>query len=383
MAPMTESGLEAAVTRAVGRRVDRLTDIRREPLDYDLFHAGRTLTRITGRAETAGGSTEWRIIEKVTEGPDKVSAYLYDNGLREFRAYESGILADLAPRVFAPHVYGQETASDGRLTLWLEDVAVDARPLSSGADIVAAARDLGRMAGRWTGSVPDHDWLFRGWLDRHGQPEAVGAAVGRLEPLRGSKEIEDRVGWRIDQAIDLIEQQAWYRDVLEGLAQTLCHHDAVGANVYRRQRDGRDETVLIDWESVGPGPIGADLASLLFASARRGDVPADLIPGVLDDALTSYADGLEEAGASVDRATLPLGLDAAIALRWTLARDVVQSIVDGTPAIRGSARTESPDEALAQLITLSRLLFDRVAEARLAAGTARTPGAARRLEQGG
>ncbi|HEV7849139.1 MAG TPA: hypothetical protein VGO88_07430 [Mycetocola sp.] len=44
---------------------------------------------------------------------------------------------------------------------------------------------------------------------------------------------------------------------------------AVPSRRSRRERvlDGRG-TVLIDWESVGPGPV-SDLASLLFSSIRR------------------------------------------------------------------------------------------------------------------
>ena len=162
----------------------------------------------------------------------------------------------------------------------------------------------------------------------------------------------------------MIEQQGAFRSAVERVPQTLCHHDAVAANVVRRERHGQSETVLIDWEMVGPGGIGADLASLLFSSARRGDFSAAVLPDVLPSALEAYLDGTHEAGAPVDGVTLRLAFHAAVALRWSLARDVVLALDEGTLVRRGSAPDESPDEAMAELIALTRVLLGSAAEAR-------------------
>lgn len=358
-----EVGLSEAVSRALGKPIDGLVDVRRDPLAYDAFLANRSVSRLRGTAATPDGSMQWALIEKVTEGPGVASAYLYDNGLREFQAYRSGLLGDLAPGLVAPTAHGMEESADGRLTLWLDDLHTDGRRMA-GDDVVGTARHLGRFAGRWHDRLPDHPWLFTGWIERHGQPESVAPTLERLRALRSRAAIEARIGWRIEAAVELIEQQAAIGSVLRRLPQTLCHHDAVGANVFRRRRDGEDETVLIDWEMVGPGPIGADLASLIFSSARRGDLPADEAIDLIPAALDAYAHGMADAGTDPDPVTLRGAVQAAIGLRWALARDIVVALEDGTPVRRGSAPEEPAEDAMNQLIMLSRLLLDSASAVR-------------------
>lgn len=358
---MNDEGLCAAVSRAVGAPAIHVEEVRREALAYDAFLAGRSVVRVRGTAVTPNGAVPWSMTEKATEGKGAVSAYLYDNALREFHAYDSGLLDDLAPAVAAPTAYGLQKGADGRLTLWLEDVG-QPRQLSP-SDILLVAHDLGRLAGRWVDRVPLHPWLFTGWIERHSQRAAAVGDIARLHAVRRRSAVEARLGWAIREAIELIERQSTFRRLLERMPQTLCHHDAVGANVVRRRRDGKDETVLFDWETVGPGAIGADLASLLFSSARRGDCSATALPQVLSPALDAYEDGMNEMGAPVDADVLRLAFHAAVALRWSLARDVVIALDDGAAVRRGSAPEESPEESLTELIALTRVLRDSAGEA--------------------
>jgi len=48
---------------------------------------------------------------------------------------------------------------------------------------------------------------------------------------------------------------------LARVPETLCHHDAALANLFAvRGTDGMLETVAVDWEKIGPGPVGAEIA---------------------------------------------------------------------------------------------------------------------------
>ncbi|MDQ2689771.1 MAG: aminoglycoside phosphotransferase family protein [Chloroflexota bacterium] len=353
--------LDTAVGAIVGTPVTRILELHREPLDYDAFLAGRSVVRVGGVAATADGRIPFSFIEKVTEGPATASAYLYDNGVREFSAYRSGLLDDLAPTILAPRLLGSERAADGRLTLWLEEVHRSAPPAEV---LTVAARHLGALAGRWLGGVPDHPWLFRGWIDRHRQPEAMRDGLAILTAARGDADVDRSLRGRLEEAIDLVRAQDTLQEVLVSLPQTLCHHDAVASNVFHRERGGRSETVLIDWESVGPGPIGADLASLLFSSARRGDIAGTAVAELLPGALDAYRVGLTDAGAQVDRPLVELGLHASIALRWTLARDIVRVLRGPGTIFRGSAPNESPAEAMEELLALASVLLDSAARTR-------------------
>jgi hypothetical protein len=353
----TDADLAQTVARALGTRVERVEDVTRHELAYDAFLAGRSLSLLSGRAITANGDRPWSLVEKVTEGPSIASAYLYDNGLREFRAYRSGLLRDLAPGVVAPQVHGLVEEADGRLVLWLEDVGAVGRPRLHADDLLRVARHLGRLGGRWLGRAPAAPWLFSGWIDRHGQPEAVAPALELLRSLRDRRAVEARLGRSVEEVAALIGAQSAYRATLESLPTTLCHHDAVAANVFGRRRGAAHETVLIDWESVGPGAIGADLASLLFSSPRRGDVPTAIVLAIVDRAVEEYRAGFADVGARVEPDAVRRGFDAAVALRWKLARDVVEVIDGGGTIFRGSAMHETPEEALDELVRLTALLF--------------------------
>ncbi|WP_210480772.1 phosphotransferase [Naasia sp. SYSU D00948] len=347
------AALRAAVGAALSREVRDLAEVRREPLEYDAFLAHREVRRISGVAIADGERIPWSMIEKTTEGPHLAVPYLTDNGGREYAAYASGLLKDLAPSVRAPRAHRAFVEKDGRIVLWLEEIHHEgARPLDR-ESILAAARDLGGLAGRWIGRDLVQPWLFSGWIDRHGQPEAVARSRALL--ARRHPAVLDRLGEdRVDGAERLIRAQPQVRDILEALPRTLCHHDAVGANVFR----SRGGTVLIDWESVGPGPVGADLASLLFASVRRGDASIAVVAPLLDEAFEAYAEGLRVEAPSVEIGDVRRGLDAAIALRWKLAADVAEGLERGGAPRRGSLADEPPEEALDELIALVDVLLE-------------------------
>ena len=205
--------------------------------------------------------------------------------------------------------------------------------------------------------MPDAPWLFNGWIDRNAQPEAVVAGLTTLHGRAASSVPE--IAGRLEEVERLILAQPGVRHILESLPHTLCHHDAVGANLFAT--DGG--IVLIDWESVGPGPIGADLASLLFASVRRGDADADVVVRIFDDAVHQYAAGLRrEAKFQSGEAKLSIelvrrGVDAAIALRWKLAVDLLAGLATGEPARRGSRPREHPLQSRAELLLLVDVLL--------------------------
>ncbi|WP_299166870.1 phosphotransferase family protein [uncultured Arthrobacter sp.] len=351
MNDVLHESLQSAVADAVGGRVTELADVKRTDLDYDAFLAHRTVSRLQGTAIVDGKRIQWSMIEKRTEGPLLASPYLLDNGRREFDAYASGVLDDVALGIGTPRLHGKLLDPDGGMTLWLEEIRHEgSRPLDA-ETILAAARNLGGMGGRWAGRELSEPWHFTGWIDRHSQPEAVEQGLATLR--RGDPGAVSRLGDRMAAAEQLVFRQSRYREILKTLPHTLCHHDAVGANVF----SSAGRTVLIDWESVGAGPVGADLASLLFASVRRGDALAGVVMPIVDDALVTYAEALRAEAGNITFEEVRLGFDAAIALRWKLAADVVAGIERGQPPRRGSLPDEDPAAALDELIALVDLLL--------------------------
>ncbi|PPF64287.1 hypothetical protein C5E16_14780 [Clavibacter michiganensis] len=352
-----DAGLRAAVGDLLGRPVAVLDDVRRDPLEYDAFLAHRSVTRIHGVAHPADGTAPvpWALVEKRTEGPALAVPYLLRNAARELAAYRSGLLdglpAGLPAGIRAPRAHGTLHDAGGGTTLWIEEVwHAGRRPLDP-ADLLAAAESLGALAGTWLGRPPEEPWLLAGWIDRHAQPEAADAGARTL--AAAGPRAAALLGTRIPAAARLLALQDLVRATLENLPSTLCHHDATGANVFR----DAGGIVLIDWESVGPGPVGADLASLLCSSVRRGDATAADVATVLDEAVERHAAGIRSAGEHVPTEVVRRGLDAALALRWKLAADLVASLDAGCAPRRGSLPDEPPEDAVADLVALLDLVL--------------------------
>ncbi|MDQ2673757.1 MAG: hypothetical protein M3Y40_03805, partial [Chloroflexota bacterium] len=114
-----EAAFRSAVARLLGEPPETVGSVRREPIVYDAFLAGRDLVRVRGTATVRGRHVAWSMVEKRTEGPRTASPYLVDNGRREAAAYRSGLLADLADGIRAPRLLAAEDGPDGAITLWL------------------------------------------------------------------------------------------------------------------------------------------------------------------------------------------------------------------------------------------------------------------------
>ena len=89
------------------------------------------------------------------------------------------------------------------------------------------------------------------------------------------------------------------------------------------------ETVAVDWEKIGPGPIGAEIATLTFGTLRRCEFDvarADEIDAAVFD---GYVAGLREAGWHGAVEPVRLGYTAAIALRWRVLAGILHMLVHG------------------------------------------------------
>jgi hypothetical protein len=132
--------------------------------------------------------------------------------------------------------------------------------------------------------------------------------------------------------------------------------------------------VAIDWEDVGPGPVGAEAATLVFGTMRRGAVPAAQADDLAHTVLEGYAGGLRDAGWRGDPAAVRLGYAAAVALRWFVVPATLRLLADPAARARAAGALRlSAGSLLEQRLLLVRFLLDRAGEARR---LGRAPGAA-------
>ena len=351
--------LAAVVRAAVASSGIEVLDAHRAEVEYDPFMPGRTLSRLFGTARTPIGIRAWAVIEKATGGPDRAPAFIRDGARRELGAYRSGLLEGLPEGFAAPRVYGLHEEADGGVVIHMEEV-VDEHPGPWGADEWhLAARHLGSFTARGLREPWSHEpWMLERWSERHGQPHAIEAARELIAEHAGHAVVVAHLGRDVASfGSAILAGQSELRAALDRLPQTLCHHDALRANLFMRSTDRGVETVAIDWETAGPGPVGADLASLVFSSARRGDLAAADIPGLIPSVMDAYGAEVVAGGAHEPASLVAAGFWGSMALRWSLLRDVVAALVTpGGSVARGRAMHEAPDVAMAEFVALMDVL---------------------------
>jgi hypothetical protein len=317
---------------------------------------------------------DWSLVLKVVvrharvdRGGDLVDDPRHFFWQREPLAYASGLLDDL-PGVRAPRCHRVEQRLDGSYGLWLEDVTDDfggAWPLERYA---LTARHLGRFGGAYPcgRALPEQPWLHQGFGPPwRAETDDVVAPFRQAEtwadPRARAVLSEDDVG-RVLAAWDdrgRLEERA------EAPPATLCHYEAFRAN----NAAARNDTVQLDWEYVGLGPLGADPAHLTIESVFSAHVPGAEAAALDAVVFAGYLAGLADAGWRGEARAVRRAYCAAAARRWlnTVVRRTVQAATCDDPAAR--ARFERwmgmPVEACAQhLADLTHLLLDFADEAR-------------------
>jgi aminoglycoside/choline kinase family phosphotransferase len=181
---------------------------------------------------------------------------------RELAAYASGLLTRLPHPCAAPRVHACLRNKDGTSVLLLEDLGQQPdrmwRPMALD-EYRRAAEALGRMGARFATDPPRASWLATGTTVRHARewllPEDWRS---RLSP-HGA--LFRRLTRASRHAPNVIE-------AFSDLAPTLCHQDATPRNIAMGTPAAGDRVVLLDWEMCGLGPLGQDLASLVWSLWR-------------------------------------------------------------------------------------------------------------------
>jgi Ser/Thr protein kinase RdoA (MazF antagonist) len=127
-----------------------------------------------------------------------------------------------------------------------------------------AAHELGRFNGRCfvNNSLPDYPWLCKGYVPTKTDPWPPHHA---WENPFVSQAFSDQTH---DRILRLWDERTRFYDALERLPQTFSHYDFHRRNILiRRQEDGSDQIVAIDWAWAGYGALGADLYSVVGGSA--------------------------------------------------------------------------------------------------------------------
>ena len=344
------------VAQAVlGRTIMSARLTARIPVIYDPYLGGRLVERVSGIAETVEGQVvPWDAIMKRTSGAGLRAAR------RELAAYRERI-AGCGPisGLQAPALVGWDESED-HVELWLEVLTDEHGGRWPIARFGIAAGHIATWDAAASTIPPIAGFdLEDAWAERHGQPHRLSQAVGELHAHRTAPGAQDLMGLLNDPGFQrteaLITSTTMRIEHLAAFPQTLLHHDLVRSNLFAPTAS---ITAAIDWENVGRGPLGVDLAPLVIGSVRRGEASADDLPLLEQVVLSGYEDGLRRVGFD-DVTYVRLAYRLALGLRWHTVLGTISAWLDPTSTgMRGSLPSEPRAEALRHLVALSRHILD-------------------------
>jgi hypothetical protein len=377
LAELTRVGrtrLESVMRQALGRSTAQLSDWEWSSLPYLSILPGRTLARCTGWALLDDGQlVPWSAVVKLFQQPAPDHSSQIASDTREILAYRSSLLVNLPGALRAPRVLGIDEDDTGAVWLWLEDVHdlyAHRWPLEQYG---LAARHLGFFNGTYLVSrvLPTdswlNSWLNRHWAEQHAELQRIPDYLAELQRIMDLPPVQRVFGPSIGaRTRQLVDDQAQFMRTLSLLPQALCHHDAALANLFAgRRSDGEPETVAVDWEKIGPGAVGAEIATLVFGTMRRCEFAAERAAELEQVVFAGYMAGLREAGWEGDVEQVRLGYASATALRWIVVASTIRMLIEGALPVRTTQGWQvSPDALIQQRVRLSEFLLDRADEAR-------------------
>ncbi len=266
------------------------------------------------KADPAPVSRPWRVVVKIKQIPERETTP--DNlwyWKREVLWFQSGLWKEMPGPVRGPRCY-RVAESDGVWQMWMEHI-----PDSSPAHwTIEHFRLAARALGRWNGRCfqqsfrPAVPWMTRDpW---HGLLEFGNSVPGWQDYsspfLQKAINAED-----FNRVCRLLDDFEHYSAVMNGLPQVLSRGDNNRRNLMIGTAvDGQAEVVAIDWELVGIGPLGGELASLIGASMSVSEVEPDHLPELEAIVYPAYLAGLREEGWAGDPGQIRLAYTAWLAL---------------------------------------------------------------------
>ena len=348
--------LTPLVRQSLGSDTVEVTDWRYQALPAER----RNVFRVAGNGCGDGETVTWSLVVKV------VGRRPWET--REARSYQSGLLADLPVGIVAPRCFGVEEHG-GKFWIWLEEVTDEIGEPWPLDRYGLAARHLGQFTGAYLAgrSLPNEPWLSRGWLRDEVGGYALDTAQLRNLPdhplLR--RAFPDR---SVDDLLRLWEERGMFLDALDQLPKTFGHLDTAPSNVFaRRDANGREQTVAIDWSCSGAAEIGHEIAPLVFFSLLGSRVDIAEAKELDERVFAGYVSGLQEAGWQDDPCLVRFGYAASLALRYgpLCGRRLLRYGLDESGQTWVEQVGGRPTgEVLDHFAAVHRFLLDRADEAR-------------------
>ena len=290
----------------------KVLDSRAEEFPYALpaiTTAGRYV--VSGTADVGGDRTPYELFVKVVQSWARSEFFQYvPDEMKEFAeasvpwrteplAYRSDLGDRLPDGLTMPRAVGVFDLDEKSAAVWLEKVAVVARPWDD-ARYERAAYLLGRLSGSpgvaELGDVGQHGFTMRDYANGRLFAQVIpmlhddGVWQHPLIAATFGDELRDRL------RVAAGEVPAYVEEVLS-LPHVPAHGDACPNNLLATADD--DGFTLIDYGFWMPMPVGADLSQLLIGDVQIGKQRAGDLVSRDDAHLASYLRGLRDEGCDI------------------------------------------------------------------------------------
>lgn len=274
--------------------------------------------RVSGTNEVKGKVREWTVILKIVlADPNRSDPSHYNYWRREAMVYESGLLEHLPEGFQAPACYGIDEQADGSVWLWLEEMPHESKGWEL-EDYAFAAKKLGAFHAVYLlgKALPEYPCINRGWM-RSWIRECQKYRSLNVEPIARDPAVSRHgLASLLDKFAALETSLPEWIDALERLPRTFSHQDYYEANIlFSRNRLRAGSLALIDWQFASISGVGEDLGRFFGLSVSRGQIQPESGRDLREQFLSSYIEGLREAGWHGDEMLPRFGFLAAFALR--------------------------------------------------------------------
>ena len=287
------------------------------------------LFRFSGSGRDEQGERPWNVVLKAVNHPQEPE----ENGLqssnywkREILACQSCLLEDLPGPIAVPRCYGVVENPD-QTWIWMEHI-IESTPKHWEFEHYAfAAHELSRFNAAFLNHapLPTYPWLCSGFYQdwfKDGGFWQVHVDTSRQGNAWEGLVVRKYFATTLQERIQgLWGERQRFLAALDRLPQLFCHHDFHRRNLMiRKNGNGSNQVIAVDWNFTGHGAIGIDLGQLVAMSLLYFEREPHEAEALYNHCFEAYQAGLEEAGwgSQLEAARLASLISAALGLGLVL-----------------------------------------------------------------
>ncbi|RAV23400.1 phosphotransferase [Paenibacillus contaminans] len=244
---------------------------------------------------------------------------------REFLFYTSNYIHFFSNHydLEIPKCFDAVEKDNDTIWIWLEDLSDIAGPEWPLSRFELAAQHLGSFQGRMMKEkqIYSEPWFTHRWLRSRVLENTAGMPIIFDDKVWKSDLVLETVPTQIKDSARLIwENREKLLFILDGIPKTVCHYDVWPPNLFARSDPkGREQTIIIDWSSVGWGAPGEDIGNLIPDSIfSPNQIHVSDLVQFEQIVIAGYLRGLHESGWEGDIYSVVSAYSITTVLAWGL-----------------------------------------------------------------